>query len=515
MGPGILGGVARTEVRNPLADLLMAQPALPLNSLGALPVAVPDEARPFLQALLNAPGWALGFLDRELCLRWANDTLAEQTALPLAHQLGRSVAELWPGLAPALLPLCARALDGEAIQGERVTVSTDPSPHAEKIHLRLTLLPAVSGGSLAGLTLLLQDESAQVREEELLRESESRLRALLDLSCDGYLLLDHRGTVVEASRGSASLFGYTLEGLVGQPLSRFLAPESRKTAQDYQRVEMPYELTVLRPGGQRLPIQVLGREVTLQGKAACLVALWDLTGKKAAEEAASRAEYLREQLLGVVGHDLRTPLNTLQLGISALQLDGKLEERHTRQLTIMGRAARRMERMIHDLLDFTRARLAGGIPVTPAPMAMGAVIERVVEEYRLAHPEHPIAASTEGDMAGHWDEARLAQLLDNLLQNALRHGFQDIPIQLGVKGEPSGVLVTVLNKGPLLPPEEREAIFEPFRRGKRPAGEGLGLGLYIAKQIAESHGGRITVESSLEQGTSFKVWLPRRPSSAR
>lgn len=492
----------------------MAQPALPLNSLGALPVAVPEEARPFLQALLNAPGWALGFLDRELRLRWANETLAEQTAHPLSYQLGRTVAELWPGLAPALLPLCARALAGEAIQGEQVTVSADPSPHGEKLYLRLTLLPAVSGGSLAGLTLLLQDETARVREEELLRESESRLKALLDLSCDGYLLLD-KGTVVEASRGSASLFGSPQEGLVGQPLSRFLAPESRKTAQDYQMAEVPYELTVLRPGGQRIPIQVLGREVTLRGKAAYLVALWDLSGKKAAEEAASRAEYLREQLLGVVGHDLRTPLNTLQLGISALQMDGKLEERQTRHLTIMGRAARRMERMIHDLLDFTRARLAGGIPVTPVPMAMGAVIERVVEEYRLAHPEYPIVHSTDGDMAGHWDEARLAQLLDNLLQNALRHSFQDTPIQLGVKGEPSGVLVTVLNKGPLLPPEEREAIFEPFRRGKRPAGEGLGLGLYISKQIAESHGGRITVESSHEQGTSFKVWLPRRPSSSR
>lgn len=490
----------------------MAQPALPLNTLGAPPLAVPEEARPLLQTLLNAPGWALGFLDRELRLRWANDTLAELTAHPPSYQLGRPVAELWPGLAPALLPLCTRALAGEAIPGERVTVVSDPSPQGEKLHLRLTLLPAVSGGTLAGLTLLLQDETAQVREEELLRESEFRLKALLDLSCDGYLLLS-KGTVVEASRGSASLFGYTLEGLVGQPLSRFLAPESRKTAQDNQASEMPYELTVLRPGGQRVPIQVLGREVPFHGKTACLVALWDLTGKKAAEEAATRAEYLREQLLGVVGHDLRTPLNTLQLGISVLQMDGKLEERQARQLTIMGRASRRMERMIHDLLDFTRARLAGGIPVTPTPMTMGAVIERVVDEYRLAHPEHPIVPSAEGDLAGHWDEARLGQLLDNLLQNALRHSFQDVPIQLSVKGEPSGVLLTVLNKGPLLPPEEREAIFEPFRRGKRPAGEGLGLGLYIAKQIAESHGGRITVESSVEQGTSFKVWLPRRPSS--
>jgi len=492
----------------------MAQPALSLNTLGALPVAVPEEARPFLQALLNAPGWAVGFLDRELRLQWANDTLAGLTGQPLSYQLGRSVAELWPGLASALSPLCARALAGETLQGVAVTGAADLTTTGEKLHLRLSLLPAVSGGTMAGLTLLLQDETPRVREEELLRESELRLKALLDLSCDGYLLME-RGTVLEASRGGASLLGCTPEELVGQPLSRFLAPESRKSAQEYEQVEMPYELLALRYGDQRIPLQVLGREVTFHGRPACLVALWDITGKKVAEQNASRAEYLREQLLGVVGHDLRTPLNTLQLGISALQLDGKLEEHHTRQLTIMGRAARRMERMIHDLLDFTRARLAGGIPVTPTPMAMGAVIERVMEEYRLAHPEHPIVPSTEGDLAGHWDEARLAQLLDNLLQNALRHSLQDIPIRLLVKGEPAGVTLTVLNKGPLLPPEDREAIFEPFRRGKRPAGEGLGLGLYIAKQIAESHGGHITVESSLELGTSFKVWLPRRSSSSR
>jgi signal transduction histidine kinase len=171
--------------------------------------------------------------------------------------------------------------------------------------------------------------------------------------------------------------------------------------------------------------------------------------------------------------------------------------------------------MIHELLDFTRARLAGGIPVSPAPMALGPVVTRVVEEYRLAHPEHPILPAIEGDLAGHWDETRLAQLLDNLLQNALRHGLTDVPIGLSVKGDSTGVTLVVLNKGPLLPPEEREAIFEPFRRGKRPAGEGLGLGLYIAKQIAVAHGGHISVESRVEHGTSFKVCLPRRSHPTR
>ncbi|HVG59882.1 MAG TPA: ATP-binding protein [Hyalangium sp.] len=484
--------------------------------MDALPLAVPEEARPFIQALLNAPGWAVGFLDRELRLQWANDTLAGMTEQAPSLQLGRPLSEVWPGLAPALSPLCARALAGEAIQGVAVTGAPERTSSGEPRHLRLSLLPAVSGGMLAGLTLLLQDDTARVREEELLRESEFRLKTLVDLSCDGYLLLE-RGTVLEASRGVLSLLGCSPTELMGQPLTRFLAPESQKTAQEHlqQRLEVPYELIALRYRDQRLPIQVLMREVSFRGRPVCMVALWDITGKKAAEEAATRAEYLREQLLGVVGHDLRTPLNTLQLGISALLMDPKLEGRQSRQLTIMSRAARRMERMIHDLLDFTRARLAGGIPVTPAPMSLDLLLKRVLEEYRLAYPEHPIVLTTEGDLMGHWDEARLAQLLDNLLQNALRHSLQDHPIGLSVKARAAQVTLAVHNQGPLLQPEEREAIFEPFRRGKRAAGEGLGLGLYIAKQIAVAHGGHISVESSVEQGTSFKVSLPRHSLPTR
>ncbi|WP_224362681.1 sensor histidine kinase [Hyalangium versicolor] len=491
----------------------MAQPALPRNPIGVLPSAVPEEARPFLHALLNAPGWAVGFLDRELRLRWGNETLVGLTGQPMPIQLGKTVTELWPGLAAGLSPLCGRALQGEPIHGATVTTEPDMTADGRRIHLRISLLPATSGGAMTGIALLLQDDTERVEREEGLREAETRLKTLVDLSCDGYLIHDGE-TVLEASRGSASLLGCLPEELVGQPLFRFLAPESRQAAKDAYRAqqEMPYELTALRYGELRVPIQVLAREVTYRGRQVSLAALWDITGKKAAEEAATRAEYLREQLLGVVGHDLRTPLNTVMLGLSALQHEGKLEERQTRQLTIMSNAARRMERMIYELLDFTRARLAGGIPVNPTPMSLGPVVDRVVEEYRLAHPEYPILPVAEGDLDGHWDESRLAQLLDNLLQNALRHSMSNTSIGLSVKGEPSGVTLIVLNKGPLLLPEEREAIFEPFRRGKRPAGEGLGLGLFIAKQIAEAHGGRISVESAIERGTSFKVWLPRRHS---
>jgi PAS domain S-box-containing protein len=489
----------------------MAMPALPRNPVGALPPAVPEEARPFLQALLNASGWAVGFLDRELRLQWANDAMVALTGQPLSFQVGRPLGELWPALAPGLSPLCARALSGEAITGAALSGALGMMAAEEVRHLRVSLLPAVAGGALAGLTLTVQDETERVREEEAVRESEARLKALMDLSCDGYIVHDGR-EVLEVSRGCASLLGCFPEEMVGRPLTQFLAPEARTDAMEILRkeVDTPYELLALRRSGQRIPLQLLEREVTFSGQPARLAAMWDISGRKTAEEAAERAEYLREQLLGVVGHELRTPLNALLLGLSAFQRAGRLDASQVRQISHMTSSAQRMERMIRELLDFTHARLTGAVPVLPAPMSLEGVLEWAVADLEMLYPERTILRVIEGDLRGHWDETRLGQLLDNLLQNALRHGARDTPVELSVRGDREGISLAVLNKGNPLKFEEREAIFEPFRRGTKAAGEGLGLGLYIARHIAEAHGGRISVESSAERGTTFKVWLPRR-----
>ncbi|MDY7230049.1 sensor histidine kinase [Hyalangium rubrum] len=490
----------------------MAQPALPRILAAAPPFAVPDEARPFLQALLNAPGWAVGFLDRELRVQWANDALSALMGQPLSTLLGRPLAEAWAVLAPALSPLCARALAGEAVTGETLSGAlSGPSSTEGMRHLRLSLMPAMTGGLLAGVTLMVQDETEQVREAERAREAETRLSALVDLSCDGYLI--HDGSVVlEASRGGASLLGCTPEELSGQPVTRFLSPESRAASLEALRhmLEVPYELTAVRRTGQRVPLQVLAREVNYRGQPARLMAMWDISGRKAAEEAAMRTEYLREQFLGLVGHDLHNPLSTLHHGVQSLQRDGNLVGEQARNLSYMASAARRMERTVREMLDFTQARLTGGLRVQPAPVNLEAVVDAVLAEQRMTQPDRTILVATEGDLKGQWDEMRLMQLLCNLLQNALYHSPKGASVALDVKGASDGVTLSVLHQGPALPPEDREAVFEPFRRGKRAGGGELGLGLYVARQIAEAHGGRISVESSAERGTSFKAWLPRR-----
>jgi signal transduction histidine kinase len=153
--------------------------------------------------------------------------------------------------------------------------------------------------------------------------------------------------------------------------------------------------------------------------------------------------------------------------------------------------------------------------VQPAPLCLGELLSRAVELQQLTWPARAIRSSVEGDVQGLWDESRLAQLLDNLLGNALQHSPADSPVEVKLAGAQSGVTLSIHNQGAPLPPEEHAALFEPFRRGRRAQGDGLGLGLYLARQVALAHAGRISVESGYGRGTRFSVWLPREaPGSA-
>lgn len=491
----------------------MAQPVLHRTHAAPTAPSLPEEALPCFGALLQASGLGLAFLDRELRFRFVSNAIITLSGLPGAAYEGRTTGEVWPALASTLAPLLTRALAGETVTGARVSGLLGSTPGVR--HFRVSLLPAASGGLRTGVGLTLEDETERVEQELALRESELRLRGLVAVSCDGYFLHE-AGIILEASRPLATLFGSTPEEMVGQPLVRWVAPESREAVQRAisRQVESPYELTGLRGDGKRLFLEVLGRAVEYAGRTVRMTAVWDISARKAAEEAAARADTFREQLLGVVGHDLRSPLYAIQLSVGAMQRGGGLNETQSRQVSHVATAAKRMERMIHELLDFTRARLAGGLPVRPTPLSLDKLLERTVEEFQVSHPTRLIVSKVEGDVRGSWDESRLGQLLDNLVGNAVQHSPEDSPVDVKLVGAVEGLTLSVHNEGPPVPLEERATLFEPFKRGKRATGDGLGLGLYIARQIVVAHGGRISVESGTGMGTRFIVWLPRHAPGA-
>jgi two-component system, sensor histidine kinase and response regulator len=230
-----------------------------------------------------------------------------------------------------------------------------------------------------------------------------------------------------------------------------------------------------------------------------------------ARELQQRTETLRlnEMFVAVLGHDLRTPLSAIITSAHILQRtdDADIVHRVAEQLLQSGQ---RMNRMIEDILDLARVRLAGGIPLERSRMDLAQMIQKTIAECRSAHPGRELRFSHTGDTMGDWDGDRLAQVASNLIGNALQHGERDQPIEIHLDGtQPGAVALAVGNTGSI-PENTLPHIFDPFRGGlERPLrNEGLGLGLFIVQQIVHAHGGRIDVQS--EAGfTRFQIIIPR------
>lgn len=233
--------------------------------------------------------------------------------------------------------------------------------------------------------------------------------------------------------------------------------------------------------------------------------------REALIEQLSQTVRLNELFAGVVGHDLRNPLSAI---ISAAQLALRREEgeRLFKPLSRILSSGERMTRMIEQLLDFTRARAGGGIPVDPRPMDIGALGRQVLDEIEDANPERTLLVEMAGALEGVWDPDRLAQVISNLAANAIQHGAPSAPVRVRFDGrEPASVVVVFENEGAVRP-EVLPMIFEPFRgpSQRRERAKGLGLGLYITHQIVLAHGGSIDVTSAEGSPTAFTVTLPRR-----
>lgn len=359
-----------------------------------------------------------------------------------------------------------------------------------------------------------------------LQSSEARLRALVEQVLIGIVQTDLHGRITFVNQRFAEIVARTPEELCALSERDITHPDDLDA----------YDRTLSQAGGAGRPIastkryvRPSGAEVWVNANVALVAAsstppylvavVEDITERRRAERERERllselerTVKISEMFVGVLGHDLRNPLQTVSVAATLLLRKGTDP---TVAAGRMLRATDRMRRMIDQLLDFTRMRMGMGIPLALGPLDLADVARSAVEEIVVGAETDEVELVVEGNAGGRWDRDRLLQLASNLVANAVDHREPGTPVRVRVDGrQPQGVVLEVQNRGEI-PPDVFPLIFEPMqttKRLKQDRASGLGLGLYITRQIARAHGGNIVVESDALRGTRFIVELPREPN---
>lgn len=225
-----------------------------------------------------------------------------------------------------------------------------------------------------------------------------------------------------------------------------------------------------------------------------------------------KVDEARNLLLGMLGHDMRTPLQAIQMTatyLGALNAGEKVSMAATRLIN----SGSRMKSLLDELVEFNRAKLGLGLRVAPAHIDIAALFAVELHELRAAHPGRELVLDASGDTQGFWDGQRLQRLVGNLIVNAFKYGEQESPVKVVVRGEKDSLRFEVRNTGPAIDHLALQKLFEPLQRGphhenRYDPNAGLGLGLYIAREIAKAHGGEIEARSE-DSEIVFAVRLPR------
>ena len=484
---------------------------------------------PMAIAIMRGPRYVIELANPAVCRIWGRE-LGQVLGKPLFEALpeivGQGVEELLGGVLSTgvhhvgrELPVQVARLSGGGMEEVFFDFVYEPMRDAQ--------------GRVEGIIVVASEVTETVRArrqrealaQQQVRGVEERLRLALEATelgtWDWDLLTD---TLIWDARMRA-LFGLSAEA----PVDYATTFQARLHPEDRQRVE---ELVraVLRPGGNRTfateyrtvaPETGRVRWVRARGQVhfdasgrptRFLGTGLDVSAHKAIEaEKQARADFER-QLIGIVSHDLRNPLQAILLGARALLRHEALDERQTRGLLRIQASAERAARLVMDLLDFTQVRLGSGLRVERRPLELGPFVRQVLAEVEAAHPERTLEVHASGDTRGRWDSDRLAQVVTNLVDKALKYSPRDSQVRVRVSGVDGAVSFVVHNRGEPIPQDRLPLLFRPMQRATDRVdreSRSVGLGLFIVEHIARAHGGSVAVTSTAEEGTTFSVWLPR------
>ncbi len=475
--------------------------AFVLRTNGAYHVAALTEADTPYRLLVESIRDGALTVSREGTVLYCNRPFAERVETSAESVIGQS-AGTWLSVESGLDDLLAAAVRCEVRRKGALHTAEGIVPVA----VTACALPRNEGRPV--FCLLLSDLRDRLEVEEL-RAQHALLavqRAELDAICSrlpfAVLLADGPGSFTFLNPAARTLLERHpgLERTAQQAASRVFAGQEVRGE----------ETTLDRAADTESNFRVYARPLSLEAITRALIVVEEVTAARRAQHERERQDEFRETFVGILGHDLRTPLMAITTA-AALLKSGVPLERVTQTAQRIENAAMRMKRLIDDMLDMTLGRIGGGIPLVPSHLDLRDVVRPSIDE--LSRPSAHIELRAEGDCTGEWDGPRLGQVVTNLLSNALQYGAPGSPVRIHIDGSSrEHVRLVVMNEGAPIPPELIRNIFDPFRRATRdPArrGRGVGLGLYIAERIVAAHGGSIRVRSTAEEGTAFSVELPR------
>lgn len=334
----------------------------------------------------------------------------------------------------------------------------------------------------------------------------ARLAAIIESSQDAVLTETLDGIILDWNPGAEALYGYTAAEAVGRHVSFLVAPESaNEPEQSFARLRRgelapPFETVRLRKDGTRVAVEV--RLSAIRDAAGRIIAISaivrDITERK-------RLEQLRQDVLAMASHDLRTPLAVVSMRAQLLRSRQVYDEHG---VEIIQEQTRQMARLVDDLWDAVRLE-AGQIELWPEALDLNVVAQKAVERAQTQTDEHPIHLQPAATpVVGAWDQIRLEEILDNLLGNAIKYSPAGGEIIVRVTSTETEAWLSVADQGVGIPAETLTRLFERFHRGEGTGTVGLGLGLYIARMLVEAHHGRIDVQSVPGGGSIFTVRLP-------
>jgi len=349
------------------------------------------------------------------------------------------------------------------------------------------------------------------KQRHALRRSEERFRSLVEATSQAVWTTAGDGSIAVDSPSFRELTGMQLRDWFDGGWLDTIHPEDREQVaakwRQAQKERAPHEVEcrIRRPDGQYTWTQA--RMAPVFDDSGELVewvgAIIDIEERK-------QAENLREMFVAILSHDLRNPLGAMLMS-TQLVLSRVEDEQVRKPLARALSSGKRMSRMIEQLLDLTRVRLGGGIDLAPVVVDLSDVVHQALGEIVKGKDRFQVA--TTGDTTGTWDVDRIFQVVSNLASNAVEHSPAGTPVQVRIDGgRPDAVELAVHNLGAAVPTELRNVLFEPFRglkEGRRGASSGLGLGLFITKQLVLAHEGALTFETQDDSGTTFFARLPR------